>query len=45
MILQSGDVGFVANKKESRLYGLVIERISNTIKQESKLICADLLQN
>ncbi len=33
MILQSGEVGFVAHLKESRLHSLVIERISNTIEQ------------
>lgn len=31
--------------KESHLHHLIIERISNTIEQESKLICVDILQN
>ena len=44
MILQSGEVGYSARVKgSSKLNGVVLEHITNNIKDQSKLLCVDVL--
>jgi len=43
MILQSGQIGFTTGRKYSDFNNIVVHTIANQTKNESKLICLDLL--
>lgn len=46
IILQSGEVGFAARVKgATKLNNLILQRISCGAKEESKLVCIDILEN